>query len=146
MPTVKRSMIIEAALDHVWSYLRNFNNMNEWHPLVDKSKIERGDSAQEVGCIRELVLTDGGIVRERLVALSDGDYYYSYTFLESPMPVSNHLAKIQLYPITYSNQTFAEWTVTFDCSDEKEAEMVALMGDAVITGGLLSLRQKVTGK
>ena len=62
--------------------------------------IENGQPSDRVGCIRHFHLRDGGMIRERLLALSDYDYSCTYEILESPMGVSNYIATLKLTPVT----------------------------------------------
>ena len=52
--------------------------------------IEGGGDPTRVGCVRVLTQTDGEVFREVLVALSDAERFYSYTFVSSPVSVRNH--------------------------------------------------------
>ena len=57
---------------------------------------------------------DGGHIRERLLSLDDARHCFSYNFEKPAFPVKNYLATLRLYPVTHSDQTFAEWEATFD--------------------------------
>jgi Polyketide cyclase / dehydrase and lipid transport len=98
----------------VWNMVRNFNGLPGWAPAVARSKIEGGLDADVVGCVRSFHLHDGGHVRERLLALDDAHYSFTYNFEKPAFPVKNYLATLRLYPVTATDQTFAEWTATFD--------------------------------
>jgi len=134
------SCVIEAPLAKVWQTIRPFDSLAAWHPYVAACTIEEGQPADRVGCIRRLQLRDGGIVRETLLALSDPEHRIVYDILESPMPVANYVARIDLHDITEGNKTFAHWSVQFDTADEKRAAMVTLLQDIFRTG-LLRLNQ-----
>ncbi len=108
------SIILKAPVETVWSMARNFNGLPGWAPAVARSKIEDGLDADVVGCVRSFHLHDGGHVRERLLALDDAQYSFTYNFEKPAFPVKNYLATLRLYPVTATDQTFAEWTATFD--------------------------------
>jgi len=93
------STVIDASADTVWSRIRDFNGMPLWHPAIADSRIENNEPADKVGCIRHFHTRDGGMIRERLLALSDYDYSCSYEILESPMGVDNYVATLKLTPI-----------------------------------------------
>ena len=90
-------------------------------------------------------MQDGGQVREQLLALSDFDYFCTYSILESSMGVENYMATLRLTPITDGNHTFAEWSAEFDCAREAEAELVEGIGNNVFQGGFDSLKRKFGG-
>ena len=110
MVKVFTSSIINAYIDKVWMKIRDFNALPNWHSAVANSSIENGEPSDKIGCIRNFNLKQGGNIRERLLALSDLDYFYSYLILESPMPLKNYVATLQLKPITDGDLTYAEWT------------------------------------
>src|SRR5262249_33816616 len=85
------------------------NGLPQWTPFVAESRIEEGQPADRIGCVRNFRLRDGGVIRERLLTLSDYDYQCSYAILESPMGVENYVATLKLTPVTEGNRTFAEW-------------------------------------
>ncbi|WP_282606126.1 SRPBCC family protein [Pelagibius sp. Alg239-R121] len=140
MTEVYTSSIINAPADRVWARIRDFNALPSWHPLIAESRIEGGAPPDQVGCVRDFRLKDGGRIREKLLALSDYDFSCSYSILESPMGVDNYVATLKLTPVTDGNRTFAEWSAEFDCAAEAEAQLVADIGDDVFQGGFNALK------
>jgi len=134
------SSVIDATADTVWSRIRDFNGMPQWHPGIDDSRIENNDPSDKVGCIRHFHTRDGGTIRERLLALSDYDYSCSYEILESPMGVENYVATLKLTPITDGGRSFAEWSAEFDCAEGRERELTEHIGNAVFQGGFNALK------
>ena len=139
MAKVFVSAVIDAPVGRVWAVIRDFNGLPNWTPFVAESRIELNAAPDQVGCVRNFRLKDGGLIRERLLALSDYDFSMTYTILESPMGVSDYLATLRLAPITDGDRTFAEWSAEFDCAAEREAELVALIGRNVFLAGLRAL-------
>ena len=138
---VVRSAVIDAPIARVWAVLRDFNRHDQWHDAVDASRIENGDSSDRVGCIRHFHTRDGGMIRERLLALSDYDYSCVYEILESPMGVENYVATLKLTPVTDGARCFAEWSAEFDCAETREKELVETIGDGVFQGGFDALKR-----
>ena len=146
MVRVYTSSVIDAGADDVWARIRDFNGMPRWHPGIADSRIENGDAPDRIGCIRHFHTRDGGMIRERLLALSDYDYSCTYSILESPMGVRNYIATLKLTPITDGNRTFAEWTTEFDCDPGRERELAELIGDSVFQAGFDSLKRQLAGR
>ena len=141
MSKVFTSSIIPAALDKVWGKISDFNVLPDWHPVVADCYIENDKASDCVGCIRNFNLHDnGGNIRERLLALDDEKYYFTYCILESPMKVENYIATLSLLPITDGNQTYAEWTAQFDCDVNDEAELIEFIGNGVFQSGFNVLK------
>ena len=141
MVQVYTSSIIDTSADNVWSRIRDFNGLPQWHPLIADSRIENNQPGDRVGCIRHLHLRDGGLVREKLLALSDYEYSCSYEILESPMGVANYVATLKLTPVTDGARCFAEWSAEFDCAAGRERELTELIGGDVFQGGFDALKR-----
>ena len=124
MARVYVSSVINARSDRVWARIRDFNGLPNWHPAIAESRIENGEPADKIGCVRDFRLRNGDRIRERLLGLSDHDLFCTYSILESPMGVVNYVATLRLTPVTDGERTFAEWTAEFDCAPEREAELV----------------------
>jgi uncharacterized protein YndB with AHSA1/START domain len=108
------SIILKSPIETVWSLVRDFNGLPNWAPAVAKSKIEGGLDADVVGCVRSFHTHDGNHIRERLLMLDDARHMFSYNFEKPAFPVKNYIATLRLYPVTHTDQTFAEWQANFD--------------------------------
>jgi len=140
MAKVYKSSLIEARLESVWEYVRDFNGLPKWFPGVTDSHIEAGVPADQVGCVRNFGLTGGPRVRERLLALSDHGHACTYTMVESPMPVSNYVATLRLLPVTDGNRTFSEYTAEFDCPPGQEKELITFFGETCFQAAFEKLK------
>jgi hypothetical protein len=141
MVRVYTSTVIDVAPDTVWSRIRDFNALPMWHPIIADSRIENSQPSDRVGCIRHFHTKDGGMIRERLLALSDYEYSCTYEILESPMGVSDYIATLKLTPITDGNRTFAEWSAEFECAPGREQELNDKIGTGVFLTGLQALQR-----
>jgi hypothetical protein len=135
------SSVIDAAADNVWARIRDFNALPLWHPGIADSRIENNEPSDRVGCIRHFHTRDGGMIRERLLALSDYEYSQSYEILESPMGVAHYVATLKLTPITDGQRSFAEWSAEFECAEGREHELTELIGNGVFQGGFDALKR-----
>jgi NADPH:quinone reductase len=145
MIRVRRSAVIDAPIDRVWAVLRDFNSHSAWHPAVGDSRIERGESADQVGCVRNFFLKDGNHIREQLLALSDKEYISTYCILDATLPMRNYVATVQLKKITDGDRTFWHWESTFDVPKGREQEFEQLVGGGVYEGGFTGLRSYLNG-
>ena len=136
------SSVIDAGAETVWSRIRDFNALPLWHPAIADSRIENSEPSDKVGCIRHFHTRDGGMIRERLLALSDFDYSCIYEILESPMGVDNYVATLKLSPITDGNRCFAEWSAEFECAEGREHELSQTIGQGVFQGGFDALKRQ----
>jgi hypothetical protein len=146
MVKVYVSSVIPAPAAKVWQTVRDFNGLGNWTPFVAKSGIEGGKPSDQVGCVRDFTLNDGGRIRERLLAFSDRDMSCTYSILESPMGVENYVATLSLTPVTDGNRTFAQWTAEFDAeTPAREAELANHIGTNVFQAAFDALKQKLAG-
>ena len=137
MPLVKvrKSTVVDAPVDAVWAFLRDFNGHDRWHPIVAESVIENGRRADEIGCVRRFRLRQGGWLREQLLRLSDRERSFSYCILEAPIPLYDYVATLRLKPVTDGNRTFWEWTSSFETPPGEEAALADLVGEQVYEAG-----------
>ena len=145
MARVYVSSVINASADKVWERVRDFNALPSWHQRIRDSRIEDALPSDKVGCIRNFNLQNGDNIREQLLALSDYDYFYSYSILESPMPLSDYLATLRLTPITDGGRCFAEWSAEFSCDPENESDLIDGIGVNVFQGGFDALKRHFGG-
>ncbi len=143
MARVYISSVIDAPVAKVWERVRDFNALPRWHPAIRDSRIENGEPSDRVGCVRDFHLQNGDRIREKLLGLSDYDYFCTYSILESPMPLTGYIATLRLTPVTDGNSTFAEWTAEFDCAPEEEAGLVDGIGSNVFQAGFNALKRQV---
>ena len=142
MARVYISSVINAPANRVWSLIRNFNGLPDWHPAVAESYIEGGNPPDQISCVRSFSLQDGGRIRERLLALSDYDFSCVYSILESPLGVQNYVANLKLIPITDGERTFAEWSAEFECAKKQEIELSKKIGQGVFQEGFEALKKR----
>jgi len=130
MTKVYTSAVVDAPIDSVWARIRDFNAMPHWHPGFSRSHIEDGLPSDRIGCVRNFDIRDGGgTIRERLLALSDSEYTFTYTILESPLPVRDYVATCRLLPITVGGRTLGVWTAEFEVVSGSEEEMLDRIGN-----------------
>ena len=130
MTKVYVSAIIHAPIEEVWSKVRDFNNLPEWHPKFSRSHIENNQPSDRIGCIRNFdIAGGGGTIRERLLMLSDLDHSFTYCILTSPLPVQDYVASLQLLPVTSGSMTFGIWTAEFIVINTNESDVVQAVGD-----------------
>jgi hypothetical protein len=139
------STVIAAPIADVWVVVRDFNGLPGWAPFAAESRIEQNFPADQVGCVRNFRLRDGGVIRERLLALSDYDFSLTYAILESPMPVEDYVSTLRLMPVTDGGRTYAEWSAEFRCPPERETALVEQIGKTVFGEALRALKARFGG-
>ncbi len=137
------SAVIEAPVEVVWSYMRDFNGLPRFHPAITRSEIEDGRDADAVGCVRSFHLTDGTHIRERLLMLDDARFTFAYNFEKPAFPVKNYIATVRLHPVTKGDATFCEWEAVFDEAPGDEGKYVDIVSNGVFAAGWAALRKQI---
>ena len=142
MPETFASAIVPADVTAVWSLVRDFDSLPEWHPAVAHGALRDGDAPDRVGGVRTLTLADGGTVVETLLALDDHERSQTYEINRSPFPVRLYRATIRVQPLTITGETIVTWSAVFDCDAADTDELIALFRDGVFTSGLRGLAER----
>lgn len=138
---VIRSTVIDAPIERVWAVLRDFNSHDQWHDVVEASRIEGGERSDQVGCVRSFSLKDGKRIREQLLTLSDREYKSTYCIVEATVPLQRYVATVTLKPVTDGNRTFWHWESTFATPPGREREMRDMVAQGVYEAGFENLRR-----
>ena len=138
---VVRSTIIDAPLERVWAVLRDFNSHDQWHTVVDSSRIEGADKSDQVGCVRSFALKDGNRIREQLLTLDDREHKSTYCIVEATVPLQRYVATVTLKPVTDGQRTFWHWESTFATPPGMERELRDRVATGVYEAGFANLRQ-----
>jgi hypothetical protein len=147
MTKVFVSAVIDAPVEKVWSKMRDFNGLPDWHPRFSRSHIEGGLRSDTIGCVRNFDITGGaGTIRERLLELSDRDYAMTYCILEAPLPVEDYVATLKLYPITVGNQTLGTWTAEFRVTKATANDVVDAVGNGTFGKAFEVLNQLLANR
>ncbi|KIT16230.1 SRPBCC family protein [Jannaschia aquimarina] len=143
MPRVYVSAVIDAPATRVWERVRDFDGLPRWHPAIRDSRIENAEPSDKIGCVRDFHLQNGDRIRERLLGLSDYDYFCTYAILESPMPLTDYVATLRLTPVTDGDRCFAEWTAEFECDEADAVGLVTGIGQDVFLAGFSALKRQL---
>jgi len=127
MSKVKMSAEVDVAVDKLWQFIGSFNALPDWHPAVEKSELE------EAGQIRKLALVGGGSIIERLERIDDNERLYSYSILESPLPVANYTATIRVRS-DGDERSIVEWSGEFSPLGTSEQDAVNVIQEIYQTG------------
>ncbi len=138
---VVRSTIIDAPLERVWAVLRDFNSHDQWHDVVENSRIERNERGDQVGCIRAFALKDGHRIREQLLTLDDRAHKSTYCIVDAMVPLQRYVATISLKRVTDGNRTFWHWESSFATPPGMEQELRDMVATHVYEAGFENLRK-----
>jgi NADPH:quinone reductase len=137
---VTRSTVIDAPIERVWAVLRDFNSHEQWHGVVEASRIEANERSDQVGCIRSFTLKDGNRIREQLLTLDDKQWKSTYCIVDATVPLQRYVATITLKPVTDGQSTFWHWESSFATPPGRERELRDMVAQGVYEAGFENLR------
>ena len=117
MATVYGSTIVKANPEKVWELVRNFNALPEWFPFIIASELREGDMPDRVGAVRTLQARGGGVVRERLLELSDSAMRLRFLTFEGADLTLDYNGHMQVRPLTRGGGSFFEFYGVFDAAN-----------------------------
>lgn len=118
MAKVKMSTELNVPADEVWKLIGGFNALPDWHPAVSESHTE----GEGEGSIRRLSLAGGGTIVERLERVDESERLYSYSIVDSPLPVSDYNSTIRVRDKGDGTATVIEWSSEFRPSGASESD------------------------
>ncbi len=141
MVEVFASAVVAAPIDRVWALAGDWAGISKWHPFIETSVLGEGPPANDAGATRVCTLVNGASLKESQVERSDESFMYAYSITDGPMPMRNHKGVVQLRAVTDSDETFVEWSATFD-ADESVLNTIKEMFEAAIPAGLSALKSE----
>lgn len=135
MVEAKGKILLNAAPKEVWALIGDFNALPKWHPAIAGSVIEKKDGKT----YRHLTLADGAKLTELLEGHDDKEMKYSYAITESPLPVDDYHAKLEVEADGKGSKV--KWKGRFKPKGAGEDEVVKLIS-GVYEAGLNALKTK----
>lgn len=131
--------VFEPDAAAVWAVARDFNGLATWWPAaVSESHIEDGKAADQVGAVRSFRLGEATI-RERLLALSDLERFYSYEFVGTPpFPVTDYVATLRVTPVS-DGRSFLEYSAVFEANEAERGHWTSFFAAEVFEPALKAL-------
>lgn len=147
---VEKSVTIKAEPAKVWALVKDFGNMQKWHPAVASTKLEKkGDDT-----FRLLTLKDGGTIYEKLRSADDADMKLKYEIVEGSLPVADYNSFITVKAGPGAGETTVTWVGRFyrvyklnppiPAGQDDESAIKAVTG--VYDSGLANLKKVAEGK
>lgn len=106
---VEKSIIIKAAPAKVWAMVKDFGNMQVWHPAIASDKMEKkGEDT-----FRTLTLKDGGKINEKLRSIDDAAMKIKYEIVDGVAPVADYNSYMVVTAGPGAGESTVTWTGRF---------------------------------
>lgn len=106
---VDKSIVIKAAPEKVWGIVKDFSSISQWHPAVDKLKLEKKGN----DTFRHLALKDGGSILEKLRSVDDSAMKMRYEIVESTLPLTDYNAFMTVKAGPNAGESTVTWVGRF---------------------------------
>ena len=147
---VEKTVTIKADPAKVWALVKDFGNMQKWHPAVASTKLEKkGEDT-----FRTLTLKDGGTITEKLRNVDDASMKLKYEIVSGVLPVADYNSTITVAKGAAAGETTVTWMGRFyrvyklnppiPAGQDDESAVKAVTG--VYDSGLAQLQKVAEGK
>lgn len=147
---VEKSITIKADPAKVWALVKDFGNMQKWHPAVASTKLEKkGEDT-----FRTITLKDGGVISEKLRSADDADMKLKYEIVTSQLPFTDYNSSITVSKGAKPGETEVKWMGRFyrlyklnppiPAGQDDETAVKAVTG--IYDAGLAGLQKAAEGK
>ncbi|MCC6947255.1 MAG: SRPBCC family protein [Bradyrhizobiaceae bacterium] len=126
---VARTLDLPAGADEVWKLLGDFNGLPKWAGGVERSELS------DNGKRRTLHLKAGGTVVEDLVDYDAAARRYSYSIIESAVPIVRHRATMEIVDRGPDRST-VRWSCEFEPKPGVDVAKVNGIFGAIFDGNL----------
>jgi carbon monoxide dehydrogenase subunit G len=111
---VEKSITIKADPAKVWAIVKDFGNMQKWHPAIASDKLEqKKDESGEMATFRTLTLKSGGTILEKLRSSDDKDMKLKYEIVSSQLPFTDYNSTMTVAKGENAGETTVTWVGRF---------------------------------
>jgi hypothetical protein len=126
--TTRLEHIFSVSARDLWALIGDFGDTGKWSGRPPEACVQTGKG---VGALRTLTLADGRQIIDRLDAL--GPMSYTYSIVESPLPVASYTATMAVSEIDLGTCRFS-WSGEFEPSGISDEQAIALFDDVYRSG------------
>ena len=146
---VEKSVTIKAAPAKVWAMVKDFGNMQAWHPAIADTKLEKkGEDT-----FRTLTLKDGGKINEKLRSIDDAAMKIKYEIIDGVAPVADYNAFMTVTAGPGAGESTVTWVGRFYRTYKlnppiplgQDDETALKFVNGVFDGGLANLKKVLEG-
>lgn len=106
---VEKTITIKADPAKVWAIVKDFGNMQKWHPTIASTKLEK----KGTDTFRTLSLKGGGTIYEKLRSIDDADMKLKYEIVESQLPFTDYNSVMTVTKGEAAGETTVTWVGRF---------------------------------
>lgn len=134
MGSASRSTTVQAPAHEAWSVIRDFGQPQRYASAVVTCAL----SGLGVGAVRTIIVQGGAEFKEQLRGLDDGYRTLSYSIIQSPRPVADHLATLSVRDLGDARSEIT-WSCSFRAVGMPDADLGRVY-EQVYENGLKELK------
>jgi hypothetical protein len=120
----------KLSADALWAKIGDFCGIGKWHPAVEKCELSAD------GKTRTLSLKGGGTIIEALVKMDAAGRSYTYSIVNSPLPVANYSSTISVS--ADGAGSVLTWSGKYDAKGAPDADAMKVV-QGIYDSGLAAL-------
>ncbi|MDR7035871.1 MULTISPECIES: SRPBCC family protein [Methylobacterium] len=132
---VTKTATVAAPPATVWKTIGQFCGIGDWHPAVEKCALSETGGKK----VRTLSLKGGGTIVEEEQSRDDTGMAYTYTIVESPLPVSGYRSTLSVAPEGSGSKL--TWTGSFQAKGAPDAKAQEIIG-GIYEAGFKGISEK----
>ena len=111
---VEKVVTIKADPAKVWALVKDFGNIQKWHPAIVSDKLEqKKDENGDMATFRTVGLKGGGVIVEKLRSAVDADMKLKYEIVTSPLPFTDCNSTMTVAKGANPGETTVTWVGRF---------------------------------
>jgi hypothetical protein len=122
----------KLSADAMWTKIGDFCGISKWHPAVEKCELSAD------GKTRTLSLKGGGTIVEALVKMDTAGRSYTYSIVNSPLPVANYTSTIAVSADGAGSAV--NWSGKYDAKGASDADAQKVI-QGIYDAGLKALTE-----
>lgn len=107
---VEKTIVIKAAPAKVWAMVKDFGNLQAWHPAIASTKLEKkGEETHRTLTLKN----NGGEITEKLRSSDDKEMKLKYEITGGAAPIADYNSFIQVTPGPGASESTVTWVGRF---------------------------------
>lgn len=134
---LSESVEIAVPAADAWAAIGDFCSIPDWHPVIAACE----QFEQDGKTMRTLTTGDGGELLEELNELDEGGMSFTYSIIESPLPIADYVSTMTVAEAGES--ATVTWSSTFNAAGVSDDEALEVM-TGIYRVGLDELKAKLS--
>ncbi|MGI9504063.1 MAG: SRPBCC family protein [Geminicoccaceae bacterium] len=133
---LSESVDVAASPADAWAAIADWCSIQDWHPVI--AACEASDDGGKI--MRTLTTGDGGELLEELTAKDEDAMSFSYTIVESPLPIADYASTLAV--TENGDGATITWSSSYSANGVSDDEALEIM-TGIYRAGLDTLKEQL---